>query len=246
MSQQYRENIKRVYGKRPTTADDTDDLLRFGDALSVLSGMIVGVNGLSTYASGTSLVFDATSVSGTPGPAGSTGPSGAPGPSGADGAPGPIIPFTLGVFTALDAITPSSNFATIGTLGVHNSIDFTDESPRSILFEDSMPAQYAEGDITVELYCGGAQSGTIAFNLFVERITPAIDISIDNFGTAVVISGVAPNANSLAIFSGTITSVETSGLLKNEPYRLRLTRDTSVTPNASGDARLIRLSLRDA
>ncbi|MHA2063184.1 MAG: hypothetical protein ACXABY_02265 [Candidatus Thorarchaeota archaeon] len=65
MGQQYRENWKRTAGKNPASADSADDLLRFEDGLSSISGSIVGAGGTSVVANALSQLEISSSGDGT-------------------------------------------------------------------------------------------------------------------------------------------------------------------------------------
>ncbi len=162
---------------------------------------------------------------------------------------------TLAVFFPLQGEPPASAFAQLDTRNGVVVLDFDDTADWSIDFPGFMPESYAGGGITVTVgwAAESATSNTISLDVsFAAIADDAAAGDLDTFAFAA-----ANNANpTAASASGEVDYVDitfTDGadmdsILKNEYFRMRITRDadgTTSTDNMTGDMELVFVKIKE-
>lgn len=145
---------------------------------------------------------------------------------------------------------PSSNYATFGTRNLHPTLDFDTTTQESAIWTAVLPAAYAGGGLTVEVYWAAATAttGTIGWDVSIERIdASSLDIDADSFATAQTItaSTVPGTSGQIKKTSVSITSgANMDSLAAGEAFRVRLRRDVA-NDTATGDAQMIAMLVRE-
>ena len=161
---------------------------------------------------------------------------------------------TLCVFTPQQNEPPSANYATLDTRNQHLVLDFDPAADEAANFKAVLPRHYAGGGITVYVHYAmtSATSGTVVWDVSFERIGDGVqDIDSDGFAAiqhsgAVTVPGTSGNVDIASIAftdGGQIDSVAVGEL-----FRLKVSRDadsTNATDNATGDAELLAVELKE-
>ena len=156
---------------------------------------------------------------------------------------------TLAVFTAQNAIFPSSSFASKDMRNFYPVLDFDASSNESIYFVGMMPQQYRGTDIEVRLYftMTSATSGDVDWSVQFERLTSSdqdIDSSSFSDVTTVVNTAVPGTSGQIAITSITVTKgTNIDNTVSGDMFAVKITRG-ATSDTASGDAELLGIELR--
>lgn len=156
---------------------------------------------------------------------------------------------TLVTLYPADNEPPPSNYATADTRNGHPCLDFDDTTQEAAIFSFVLPRHYAGGGITVYAHWAAtsATSGTVGWDVAIERVGSSQDIDSDSFATAQTITAATTNATSGI---PTITNVAiTDGanmdsLAVGEVGRIRIRRDVS-SDTATGDAELLAVEIKE-
>ena len=161
---------------------------------------------------------------------------------------------TLAIFYARSASFPTSAFATPDLRNNHPVLDFDGSTDEEAFFEGVLPANYAGGGVTVDLYVAfsSATSGSVRLQTDIERQNASgPDLDADSFvgtfqsggGSASGTSGITTKV-SIAHTNG----AQMDSLAAGEPFRLKVRRDadgTSGTDDIASDMELSRVVIRE-
>lgn len=145
---------------------------------------------------------------------------------------------------------PSTNYATFGTRNLHPTLDFDTTTQESAIWTAVLPAAYAGGGLTVEVYWAAATAttGTIGWDVAIERIdASSLDIDADSFATAQTITAATVPATSGQILKSSVaitSGANMDSLAAGEAFRVRLRRDVA-NDTATGDAQMIAMLVRE-
>lgn len=144
---------------------------------------------------------------------------------------------------------PSANYATLDTRNGHPCLDFDTTTQEAAIFSGILPRNYAGGGITVYVThaATSATSGTIGWDVAIERVGSSQDIDSDSFATAQTVTATTvngtsgiPNITSVAITDG----ANMDSLAVGEKFRLRIRRDVA-NDNGAGDAEILGLEIKE-
>lgn len=154
----------------------------------------------------------------------------------------------MGVFTPLNNVPPTANYATFDTRNSHPTLDFDDSTDESAVFDGQLPPNYGGGGLTVVLYWAATSATTnvCRWQVSIERMDAALDTDADSFaGTQTAGTTTSGTSGVLVTTSIPFTSgAQMDSLVVGEPYRLKVSRDadgTSGTDSLVGDAELMRV-----
>jgi len=138
---------------------------------------------------------------------------------------------------------PASSNAIIDTVNAIPVIAFISTSATSGIWRFPPLRDYAGQGLIITLECAmvSATSGNVAVTAAIESHLPGTDtIASDSFATAISSGAVAVPGTAGLYFnvSITLTDAQVDGLTSLRFWRLRLTRDTAVASNATGNMRL--------
>jgi hypothetical protein len=161
---------------------------------------------------------------------------------------------TLAVFTALDNMPPSSNYATFDTRNGYAVLDFDDTTDESAVFCGFMPRNYAAGGVTVTVgwMATSATTGTISLDVqFMSVTDDADDLDTKSFAAA---NNANPTTASATGEVEYVTIAFTDGadmdsVAAGEMFLLKVTRDangTTSTDDLSGDAEILFIEIRES
>jgi hypothetical protein len=146
---------------------------------------------------------------------------------------------------------PASNAAAWGTRNAQPHLAFDAATNESAVFSGIMPDHYAAGGVNVILLwrATSATSGNVRWQVEVERQNDeSLDTDADSFATAVEATAAAPGtAGMLQYTTVALSNSEIDGLVANERYRLRITREANDATNdtMTGDAELVHVYIRE-
>lgn len=159
---------------------------------------------------------------------------------------------TLLIIGPLQASYPSSNPATPDIRNTHPVLDFDTTTQETVYFANLvMPRHYAGGNIVVYVHhaASSATSGTIGWDVTLERVGTAQDIDSDGFATAKTITAATVSGTSgiMIISNVTLTAgaTDTDSVAAGEAFRIRLRRDVA-NDTATGDAEFYAMELKEA
>ena len=152
----------------------------------------------------------------------------------------------------LQASFPSSNPANPDSRNTHPVLDFDATTQETVYFANLiMPRHYAGGNIVVYVHhaASSATSGTIGWDVTIERVGTAQDIDSDGFATAKTITAATVPGTSGIINVSNVTltagATDTDSVAAGEAFRIRLRRDVA-NDTATGDAELYAMELKEA
>lgn len=158
---------------------------------------------------------------------------------------------TLCVWTATGGIPPASNYATQDTRNNHPVLDLDASTEETICFEDALPANYAGGGLTVDVYwmATSATSGDVVWGGAVERIIAnGADLDADNFATEQTATGTA-NATSGKLTATSITHTSGANMdstAAGNPFRYKVARKAAAGGDTmTGDAEISRVIVKE-
>jgi len=157
---------------------------------------------------------------------------------------------TLAAFGPYDNEPPSSNYAVLDWRNNHPVLAFNDTTQQTAIFTGVLPASYAGGGITVEVYsmAATATSGTHGWDVAIERMdSGTTDMDADSFGSAATVSTSTVPGTSGVILKQTVNisnGANMDSLAAGENFRLRLRRDV-VNDNAVGDAQVVSVVVKE-
>ncbi len=157
----------------------------------------------------------------------------------------------LAVWTAKDAVLPTSNYATPDVRGTHRVLDFdgTAVTGEYAYFEGVMPPGYQGSGLIVYLNWSydGADANDVDFDVAFERIDAGtLDIDADSFAAANAADGTS-NATSgiTTTTSATFTDgADMDSVAAGEAFRLKITRDSN-TDAGLDDVNLLRVWIKE-
>ena len=157
---------------------------------------------------------------------------------------------TLAVFTALDNIPPSANYATLDSRNSHLVLDFDDGTDESAVFFGVLPRNYAGGGITANVIWAstGAVVGDVVWLGSFERIDDGgLDLDGDSFAATQTTTETCDGTNGSTTYTDVaFTSAQIDGLAVGEAFRFKLTRDADAGADTMvGDAEALRIELRE-
>lgn len=144
----------------------------------------------------------------------------------------------------LGSETPAANFATLDTRNARPCIDFDAATNESIVWTDTIPAQYAGGGITFKLRWAAtsATTGNVVWVIAIERTDDeGLDIDSDSFATGVSVTATCPGTSGQVQYTDiALTNSELDGALVGELIRVKLTRNAADgSDTMAGDAECI-------
>ena len=152
----------------------------------------------------------------------------------------------------LQASFPSSNPANPDSRNTHPVLDFDATTQETVYFANLiMPRHYAGGNIVVYVHhaASSATSGTIGWDVTIERVGTAQDIDSDGFATAKTITAATVPGTSGIINVSNVTltagATDTDSVAAGEACRIRLRRDVA-NDTATGDAEFYAMELKEA
>jgi hypothetical protein len=159
----------------------------------------------------------------------------------------------LAIFGAQDNIPPAAAYATPDTRNAHLVLDFDGSTDEEAVFQSVLPAAYAGGGLTVDIWAAAtsATSGSFRWQTSFERMdVSSLDIDADSFATANSGGGTAPGTSGQFV---KVSIAHTSGaqmdsVAASEAYRLKIRRDadgTSGTDDITTDIELLRVVVRE-
>lgn len=160
----------------------------------------------------------------------------------------------MAIFGAQDNAPPASAYATPDTRNAHLVLDFDGSTDEECVFQSVLPANYASGGLTVDVFCGftSATTGSVRWQAAFERIdASSLDTDADSFAAFQSAGGSAPGTSGQIIkVSITFTDgANMDSLAASEAYRLKIRRDadgTSGTDDITTDAELFRVVVRES
>jgi hypothetical protein len=146
---------------------------------------------------------------------------------------------------------PAASAAAWGTRNAQPHLAFDAATNESAVFSGIMPAHYGAGGINVNLLwrATSATSGNVRWQVEIERQNDeGLDTDADSFATAVEATAAAPaTAGMLQYTTVALSNSEIDGLLVNERFRIRVTREANDATNdtMTGDAELVSVYIRE-
>jgi hypothetical protein len=157
----------------------------------------------------------------------------------------------LAEFTPGHVEMPAANAAAWGARNAQPHLAFDAATNESAVFSGVMPAHYGGGGINVILLwrATSATSGNVRWQVEIERQNDeGLDTDADSFATAVEATAAAPaTAGMLQYTTVALSNSEIDGLLVNERFRIRVTREANDATNdtMTGDAELVSVYIRE-
>lgn len=149
-------------------------------------------------------------------------------------------------FEAAAFFPPLANYATFLTRNTHGILQFDAATAESAYCAGFLPRHYSGGGITARVMwtAATAVSGTVTWQIAIERHDPTTDLDADSFAAAVSSAAATTNAVSGAptYTDVALTNAQIDGLLAGEHFRLKITR---ATGGIAGDAELWAVELRE-
>jgi hypothetical protein len=129
-------------------------------------------------------------------------------------------------------------------------LDFDASTAWSAVFGAFLPNNYAAGGINVTIVwmAASATSGNVVWLAAIERDEAGgTDADADSFATAQTATGAANAASGVRTYTTiALSNAQIDGLLKNEKYRLKITRDaTNGSDTMTGNASIERIMIRE-
>lgn len=156
----------------------------------------------------------------------------------------------LAEWTALGNEPPAANYATLNARNVHPVLEFDATADEQAVFTSILPPHYSGGGITATLIwvAATATSGDVVWTAAFERQADGgTDIDADSFATANSVTSTAPGTSGVPKYATiAFTNSELDGLVVNERYRLKITRDAdNASDTMASDSQLLALFLRE-
>lgn len=159
----------------------------------------------------------------------------------------------IATLTPLNSEAPSASYATIDSRNGHYVLDFSGTADEETVFKLELPAWYAGGGLTVDLWCSftSATSGSVRWQAGIERDdVSSLDIDADSFAAFQSVGGTAPGTSGQFVkVSITFTSgAQMDSAAAGEMIRLKIRRDadgTSGTDDITTDAELLCVVVRE-
>ena len=154
----------------------------------------------------------------------------------------------LAAFDANDATFPAADPAAASSRNGHPILAFDDTTDESVIFHDTMSNDYSDDALTVDVdwVASAATTGDVGWDVAFERITPGGQ-DIDSDGFAAVQSGSSTTSGTSGIVTRTsiaFTQAQADAMTAGDAFRVSVTRDTGVGSNMTGDAQVLRVSVR--
>lgn len=156
----------------------------------------------------------------------------------------------LAEFTALFNEPPAANFAAFDVRNSQPHLAFDAATDEAAVFSSVMPDHYGAGGINVVLLwrATSATSGNVVWTVAVERQDDEVlDTDADSFATAISATAATPATSGMIQYTTiALSNAQIDGLLKNERFRLRITRDADhASDTMAGDAELVHVYVRE-
>jgi hypothetical protein len=161
---------------------------------------------------------------------------------------------TLLIFTPLHNEPPSSNYATLDTRNQHPVLDFDASTDEEAVFSAVLPRNYGGSGITAYIHyaMSTATANEVVWQAAFELIGDADqDIDSDGFAAfngsgAITVPGTSGNVDITTI---TFTNgADMDSVTVGDGFRFKVRRDaddTSATDDATGDAELLFVELKE-
>ena len=158
----------------------------------------------------------------------------------------------LAQFDANHANFPATAPAAAASRNAHPILAYDDGlevANENVIFQGDMPADYAEGDIIVDIDWAAetAVIGDVTWCVEFERVAPAgQDIDVDGFAAQQPGTSTTSGASGIVTRTTiTLTQAEADGIKAGDAYRLRLQRLTDdVGDDMVGDAQVLKVTVR--
>lgn len=158
---------------------------------------------------------------------------------------------TLLVFTPLQATPPSASFATLDQRNLHYVLDHDATTSEWEFYEAVLPANYAGGGISVDVYSAAtsATSGDFVIGVSVERLA-AGGQDLDSDGFASEKTATSTTSGTSGVLTKTTVSftsgAEMDSLAAGEPFRLQVARKPADAGDTmTGDLEIARVVVRE-
>lgn len=156
----------------------------------------------------------------------------------------------LAEFTALSVEPPAASAAALDVRNAEPHLAFDAAADEVAVFSGVLPDHYGAGGINVVLMwrAASATSGDVVWTVAVERQDDeGLDTDADSFATAVSATATAPGTSGMLQYTTVaLSNSQIDGLLKNERYRLKVTRDAdNGSDTMTGDAELVHVYIRE-
>ena len=156
---------------------------------------------------------------------------------------------TLLTFDPRSASFPAANYATHDERNSHPVLDFDPTTQETAFFEGILPRHYAGGGITVYVHWAASTdiTGTVGWDVAIERIGSVQDLDVDSFATAQVVTAATVSGTAGIVTSTNVAitnGANMDSLAVGEKFRLQLRRDVA-TDTAAGDAELIGIEIKE-
>jgi hypothetical protein len=158
---------------------------------------------------------------------------------------------TLAVWGPQANQPPASNFAQLGAVNNHPTLDFDPNTNWSAVFGGILNRAYSGGGVTLTLWylMASATSGNVGFQGAFERFqSGTTNLTSDNFASSpgTVSSAVPGTAGIVKSVALTFSDgAQMGSLAAGEGFRIKITRDTATSGNATGNARILRAELKE-
>jgi hypothetical protein len=156
---------------------------------------------------------------------------------------------SLLMLTPLSMESPASAYATLDVRNLHPVLDFDDTTQEAAVFSAILPRHYAGGGLTCYLHWSAtsAVTGTIGWDVAIERIGTGQDTDSDSFASAQTVTAATVPGTSgvLAITNVAISDgANIDSLAVGELFRIRVRRDVA-NDTAVGDAELHGIEIKE-
>lgn len=155
---------------------------------------------------------------------------------------------TIAIFTPYQNEPPSTLYATAGLRNGHPTLQFDDTTSWIAIFTGLVPANYAGGGLTVNVFATAiATSGTMGWLISIERMDAATDLDADSFAAAQTITAATvPGTSGFPLkLTGAFTSgAQMDSLVAGEMYRLKIARDVA-NDTAVGNVEILEVEVKE-
>lgn len=159
---------------------------------------------------------------------------------------------TLLTFLPQDNEPPSSNYATLDSRNSILVLDFDATTSESAIFRGVLPAHYAGGGLTVDVFwlATSATTGDVVWGGSIERDNNGgTDLDSDSFATEQTSTAVTTSGTSGIVNKSTITftsGANMDSLAAGEPFRFKLARKPADAGDTmAGDAELHSVHVKE-
>lgn len=155
---------------------------------------------------------------------------------------------TLASFKPYENEPPATLYAVAGLRNGHPTLAFDDTTSWAAVFTGLVPANYAGGGLTVNIFASAiAVAGTMGWLVAIERMDAATDLDADSFASNVTVTAAAvPGTSGFPLkLSGVFTSgAAMDSLVAGEMFRLKVARDVA-NDTAVGNVELLEVEVKE-